>query len=120
MKRAPLKRGQPMKRGGRIKAKGKSRFPKRRDPAFLAFIRERFCCIWDCPAYGEAEIEAAHVKTRGAGGDDIGNAVPLCRKHHREQHAIGIRSFEERHNIDMQAMAAEYARHYLAETGRTA
>lgn len=76
-----------------LKTKGRSRFPHRREPSFLAWIR-RFPCF----ALGvhAGRVEAAHVKTRGAGGDDVGGTVPLCTGHHRLQHAIGIRTFEAR------------------------
>lgn len=34
---------------------------------------------------GRHWVEAAHVRTRGAGGADRGNLVPLCPSHHDEQ-----------------------------------
>jgi hypothetical protein len=32
--------------------------------------------------------------------------VPLCRDHHREQHAIGIQTFEATYGLDLAAIAA--------------
>jgi hypothetical protein len=118
MKRTPLKRGKSMKRGGRIKAKGKPRFKRGRDPKFLAWIREQPCPFG--PAEQTTPTEAAHVKSRGAGGADMGNTLPMCRIHHRLQHTVGVRSFEVLLNVDLKNLAAEYARRYLADTGRTA
>ncbi len=120
----PLKRGKPMKRSGRIKARGKSRFPKRRDPAFIAWIRGQHCCVpvgkywW--PDRPTGIVEPAHVQTRGAGGLDKGNTVPMCQQHHAEQHTLGIQTFQKKYGIDLKREAADYARRYLEETGRTA
>ena len=84
--------------------KGKSlsvkRFRHRRNPAYVAFVRTMPCLVcWRMPT------EAAHVKSRGAGGNDVGNVVPLCHEHHVEQHTIGIRSFEQRYNLELALVA---------------
>ena len=113
MKRTPLKRGKPLKRTTRLKVKGKSRFPKRRDLHYLAWIRERECCVPWCRILAEP----AHLKTRGAGGDDLWNIVPLCRRHHREQEGR-TRAFETQYGLDLTALAAQYTRQYHNETGR--
>ena len=93
-----------MARGGRIKAKGRSRFPKRRCPEYLAYIRTLPCVI--CGASG---VDPAHVRSRGAGGDDVGNTVPLCRECHDSQHTVGRVSFERKHRVDLALAAAGYA-----------
>jgi len=36
--------------------------------------------------------------------------ISLCVFHHREQHQIGESRFEEKHDIDMIALAREFAR----------
>jgi hypothetical protein len=36
--------------------------------------------------------------------------VSLCQLHHQEQHQIGQRQFEERYQIDLAALAQEFAR----------
>lgn len=58
--------------------------------------------------------EAAHVKSRGAGGADVGNTVPLCTAHHQNQHLKGMQSFCHTFGIDLKAeaekLAAEYGR----------
>lgn len=42
--------------------------------------------------------DAAHIKSRGAGGDDTGdNLISLCRVHHSLQHHMGWRRFGELH-----------------------
>jgi hypothetical protein len=61
--------------------------------------------------------DAAHVRSRGAGGNDEANLVPLCRDHHQEQHRIGIRSFETRYGLDLKAEAHALWAQYVAERG---
>lgn len=40
-----------------------------------------------CSRYGS---DPAHIKSKGAGGDDTAeNILPLCRIHHSEQHSKG-------------------------------
>jgi hypothetical protein len=38
-------------------------------------------------------IDRAHIRTRAVGGTDT---MPLCRKHHTEQHTNGIVTFCEK------------------------
>ena len=57
-----------------------------------------------CPPWGYTVC--AHVKARGAGGADRGNVVPMCVKHHSEQHEQGIESFQSFYGIDLAAVAA--------------
>ena len=84
-----------------VKGKSIKRFRHRRNPAYVAFVRTMPCLVcWRMPA------EAAHVRSRGAGGNDVGNVVPLCHEHHMEQHTIGIRSFEQRHHVELAVVAS--------------
>ena len=46
-----------------------------------------------------------HVTTRGAGGPDAENLVPLCRFHHSELHQMGRIAFELKYNIDLKGAA---------------
>lgn len=67
---------------------------RRREPAFFADIREYGCCVLGC--HGRAQV--AHITSRGAGGsDDPDNVMPLCWKHHQEQHILGWSLFKRRH-----------------------
>ena len=106
-----MKRSQPLRPTGRLRrraalrAKGGSRFPKRRDPDYCAWIRTLPCAViyaGDCAG----RIECAHVTSRGAGGKDVGNTFAACTRHHREQHRIGISSFEAKYTIDLAAWAS--------------
>jgi 5-methylcytosine-specific restriction endonuclease McrA len=68
--------------------------------ALVAWIAERGCLV--C---GRVPADAAHVKSRGAGGGWDRNLVGLCRTHHTEQHTIGIKTFQTKYNVDLKAEA---------------
>lgn len=55
-------------------------------------------------------IHAAHVRSRGAGGADPNNLVPLCAMHHTYQHAVGTKTFEARCRVDLKPEAKKYWR----------
>ena len=73
-------------------------------PSHLKWVRGHECAIadkHDC----QNKIEAAHVR-RGSDGYMGGKpsdtyAIPLCSEAHREQHAIGEKSFEKKYEIKM-------------------
>lgn len=99
MKRTPLHRNTPLKASN----------PKRKRQRFARAYGssdnvERIQAM-PCVICGRSPSEAAHVRSRGAGGTwrDI---VPLCRDHHREQHTVGLRTFEATHAVDLARIAA--------------
>jgi hypothetical protein len=59
-------------------------------------------------------IECAHVRSGTDGGVGLKPsdcwAISLCEHHHREQHSIGERAFEQRHDIDLLEIAREFAK----------
>lgn len=57
-------------------------------------------------------IEAAHAKSRGAGGTSD-HLVPLCHKCHRHQHQVGVQTFGDEHGFDLMDVAADYHRAWL-------
>lgn len=109
----PLKRStKPIKRSPITRKKGKpKRFAVRRVPEYAAWIRNGWCILGGAC---EGFTEAAHVRSRGAGGDDVGNLVRLCKKHHAEQHTLGIRSFQRKYCIDMKLAAETLALQWKA------
>lgn len=116
MKRTAIPRKVALKRG-----KKGGRFPKRRDPAFIAWIKMQPCTVtrvltgWYIIGSGQlteiARIEAAHLKTRGSGGYDRGNVVPLHWRLHREQEGRTA-AFEKRYRVDLKVEAERLARLY--------
>ena len=80
---------------------------------FVEFVHRCDCAVPGCRSW---YVEAAHARSRAAGGDwtDI---LPLCRDHHREQHQAGILTFERTHGLDMLAAAAATQRRWRELTG---
>ena len=121
-KREPQKRqGMKRTRMKKINTKrGGHAFPKNVDLDYRAFIRTQPCILggpWRarlaCDARGRflehrcvGRIQACHVKSRGAGGKDVGNLYPGCALAHDEQHRIGIPAFQKRWGINLAKIAA--------------
>lgn len=59
---------------------------------------------WSCAG----PIEAAHAKSRGAGGNRR-HLVPLCSRHHHEQHDRGVLTFQTTYHLDLRAEADRIA-----------
>ena len=96
-----MKRSGSLRRKTPLRTKGKPRFKKGRDPKFLAWLRTLPCLLKTWPPHDVTE--AAHVRTRSAGGPDLGNTVPLCRFHHGSQHRMWIKSFQWFYEVDLKA-----------------
>lgn len=83
----------------------RQRQPRERDNKHLDFIRSLPCCI--C---GGIDTEAAHIRTASLahGKKHTGMAekpsdkwtLPLCNKHHREQHETNELAFWKGYGID--------------------
>lgn len=73
-----------------------------------AAIRAMPCLIADTHTCG-GKMEAAHAKSRGAGGDRR-HLVPLCSLAHREQHDRGVATFQTKHGVNLLAEADRIAR----------
>ena len=57
--------------------------------------------------------DAHHLTTKGAGGPDAENLVPLCRVHHNEFHAMGVDSFQLHYNFDLRRAALIIFDHFM-------
>ena len=85
----------------RIKRRNKERKQRLFNEQFgprADFARGFPCVIERCENF---PTQAAHVKSRGAGGKAESNIVSLCLDHHTEQHQIGILSFQGKYQIDL-------------------
>lgn len=71
-------------------------------PGYLDYVHDQPCAIRGCK---RRPTQAAHATTRGAGGtwEDL---LPLCWKHHAEQHTAGILTFQKRYQINLARVAA--------------
>jgi hypothetical protein len=85
---------------------GIERAPQRIFPRHRRFVKSHCCVV---PGCDEQDVDFAHVKTVGSGGDDS-QAVSLCRRHHSIQHALGIETFQIKYGVDLWAIAAAFVR----------
>lgn len=80
-----------------------------RSQSHLNFVRNHCCSVPDCVG---RPIEVAHLRV----GSDAGMSrkpsdwftISLCRLHHSEQHCLGEKTFAERHQIDLHALAKAF------------
>lgn len=74
--------------------------PKRiEDPKLIKQVKGQKCvCCGICP---EGGVDAHHVTSRGAGGDDtVDNLLPVCRIHHAAIHHYGwSKSIRKYHGV---------------------
>ena len=83
----------------------RQREPRQRDAKHLDYIRSLPCCI--C---GGIDTEAAHIRTsslaHGKTHTGMGEkpsdkwTVPLCNRHHSEQHSMWEMDFWKKYDID--------------------
>lgn len=115
IRRTPLKRGKSLKRGTKLARRislrpvNRERRVERYEQAFGdrgELVRAMPCLLLGNGCWGP--IEAAHVKSRGAGGTRR-DLVPLCSRHHEQQHTRGIKTFAEEHGLDLRAAADRIA-----------
>ena len=116
----PLRRRTPRRK--RNPKTGGHRFPKNVDEEYREYIRGLPCEAdevgfpWWARHDGSVDcdgpIHPAHVKSRGAGGPDIGNIVPLCARHHHQQHNVGIKTFQAIYTLDLAWIARRLTEAY--------
>jgi hypothetical protein len=114
MRRTPLRRETRLVRHAPIRRANEDRLAARRAEQFgpcARMARRMGCCVPGCEAAPPRDrIDAAHVRSRGAGGRDAGNVIPLCRRHHAEQHRRGVLTWQYERRVDMRAEAERVAR----------
>jgi len=80
-------------------------------PRHRRWVKAHGCCVPGCAA---RRVDFAHLRSAANAGtgqmphDIFG--VSLCRHHHHEQHRLGARAFSRKYQIDLWALAAEFAR----------
>lgn len=102
----PKAKGQGLSRSKRVNPINRERKERLNASTFGPCARlSRFtpCCVPGCKSLPPSD--PAHVRSRGAGGGDWANVVPFCRRHHDEQHAIGVQSFEALHKVHLEVVA---------------
>ena len=89
------------------------------DDGLRDYVRHMPCYIGDRHAC-LGTIEPHHVITKGAGGRDRYNLVPLCTAAHGEVHTMGRFSWCRRYGFtfgDLQTSAVEITKHYTQAVG---
>lgn len=113
LKRVPVKRRRMKPRKGPMRSK-----------AYREWCNEQWCAVsntvpgvWLEWSGRYSIIDAAHTQNNGTGskGPDS-SCVPLERALHIE-YDRDRQAFEEKHSIDMKALAAEHYARFLRETG---
>lgn len=97
-------------------------FGKVEDRAYRDWIRMLPCLVFEkvpgasCSFWSVSRpgVEVAHVRTRGAGGADRGNLVPLCPKHHDEQEG-DTAGFERTYGLRLAVEAARLLLVYVEQ-----
>ncbi len=125
--RVSLKHGKPLTRtkfrnGAGSKRRKGHLFPKNVDEPYRDWIRSLPCLLAGKvgpyatgPHVCVSPVQVCHVKSRGAGGSDRQNCVPMCASAHDQQHGIGIREFEQRWGVSLTAIARQLTAVYEAE-----
>ena len=95
---------------GRIRRAPEKKTP-RTCPAHRAWVRKHRCCVLGCT---RLPVECAHVRQGTDGGVGLKPSdrwvISLCSHHHAEQHRIGESRFAQRYDLDLIALACEFAR----------
>jgi hypothetical protein len=82
------------------------RRPRRENPKHLAFVRERSCIICGSSPCDPAHIKFADARVLKPLSINVGMkaddrfVLPLCRRHHEEQHAMPERAWWHSYHID--------------------
>jgi hypothetical protein len=118
--KSELKRTKPLKEGKPLKKKNVRRASERFTEAFgcggrkAEFVRARPCIVfaWSDRPQNKRDgctgnIEAAHTRSRGSGGDST-HLIPLCTAHHHEQHTRGVETFAAKYGLELEKLAAKY------------
>lgn len=97
-------------RRGRVRS-GIERAPRRDWPQHRRFVRSHHCIVSGCQA---TDIQCCHIRSAENAGIGLKphdkNTFPACPRHHAEQHQCGQGTFEDRHGLDLDAVAAELTR----------
>ena len=95
------------------------------DKAFQGFVRGHPCLLHEKETHISGRVEFAHLKSRGSGGKDAGNGVPLCGMAHRRSplslHMLAEEDFEKVWGLKrgtLRARAADLWRIYQREETR--
>jgi len=94
-----------------VTSSGIRRGPRREWPRHRAFLRKHHCVVPGCIT---EPIEVSHIRTANNAGTGLkphdAFAVSMCHQHHWEYHNVGHYTFEFRHSLNLDEIAAEFVR----------
>ena len=131
VKRTPLRRRTPPKRGRKAIRTNPTRLHKRRGGppgtaerhtygAYHGWVASQGCVARGF--FGHRCIGRTcghHLRSIGAGGRDYQNEVGVCAQAHSQLHSLGRRLFEEHYGLDLEAEAIRLAFLYDGGCGST-
>jgi hypothetical protein len=95
----------------RLKPKPPKERVNRSCPGHRAWVRRHDCSVRGCR---RRPIECAHVRCGTDGGAGLKPSdkwtISLCEYHHGEQHRLGEKAFARKYELDLVALAKEFAR----------
>jgi len=77
------------------------------NPEYLEYLRDEPCCVCGKQSTKEKRTEPHHLIPVGAGGADE-TGCPLCWICHTEVGTIGLKKFEEKHNVNLWMESKRY------------
>ena len=130
MKRSPISRRKPLRPGKGLRSRVAPRRRVRIKPvnpdrkarnfrlAYGSHERVEWLLGFPCATCGRVATDPSHVvakQPQGEGGPD--DIIPQCRMCHVHLHALGVETFAERYGVDLEALAAQYARLWRERNG---
>ena len=83
--------------------------PRLRSVAHREWVRSHYCVVPGCQLM---PIECMHIRRAANAGMGFKPSDAFtcsgCREHHAECHRIGERTFEQKHGINLMALAREF------------
>ena len=87
---------------------------------FLDWIARQPCATCLNPGIdhdGEILVTPSHIKTRAAGGQDVGNTISQCIQCHHTLGKLGVTLFQKVYRVDLHVLAENYKNKWLQERG---
>ncbi len=85
---------------------------------FYEYISKQNCLLYDEYGYEcRGKTHSHHIVSRGAGGKEINNLIPLCASHHvmgaNSIHFLGKKTFEKKYKINLKEEGVKYFDQYM-------
>lgn len=76
--------------------------------AYTKYINMLPCSLFETHGYEcQGDTVGHHIRSRGAGGKEKGNLVPMCYNHHAIVHSMGKLTFQYNYQVNLKLLAQE-------------